>query len=135
MVAMFKRRVLEVLYDGDLDAERDVAQIVKQTHQRRETERKRLALPADPAATVGLAPRYRNASLGKLTVKKRGADTIFDVGEWQSTVASRKNLDGTQTFITTDAGTLRFQFLPGQQAGKPTLTLRDAQHEYVFVAE
>ncbi len=135
MVAMFKRRVLEVLYDGDLDAERDVAQIVKQTHQRRETERKRLSLPADPAATAVLTTRYRNASLGNLTVKKRGADTIFDFGEWQSTVASRKNLDGTQTFITADGGSLHFQFLAGQQAGKPTLTLHDAQHEYVFVAE
>ena len=132
---MFSRRVLEVLYDGELEAERDVAQIVKMMHQTREAERKRLALPADPAATAKLATRYRNASLGTLTVKKRGADTIFDVGEWQSAVASRKNVDGTQTFITTDAGVFRFQFLPGEQAGKPTLTLRDAQHEYVFVAE
>jgi CubicO group peptidase (beta-lactamase class C family) len=135
VVAMFSRRVLEVLYDGELEAERDVAQIVKTMHQIRETERKRLALPADPAATAKLATRYRNASLGTLTVKKRGADTIFDVGEWQSAVASRKNVDGTQTFITTDAGAFRFQFLPGEQAGKPTLTLRDAQHEYLFVAE
>ena len=40
-----------------------------------------------------------------------------------------------QTFVTTDAGAFRFQFLPGEQAGKPTLTVRDAQHEYVFVAD
>jgi len=135
MVGMFNRRVLEVLYDGDLDAERDVAQLVKQTHQRREVERKHLTLPADAAATAKLATRYRNASLGSLTVKKRGDDTIFDFGEWQSAVASRKNPDGMQTFVTTDAGAFRFQFLPGEQAGKPTLTVRDAQHEYVFVAD
>jgi hypothetical protein len=33
---------------------------------------------------------------------KDGQATAFDVGEWKSTVASRKNDDGTISFITID---------------------------------
>jgi hypothetical protein len=58
--------------------------------------------------------------------------TIFDLGEWQSTVASRKNDDGTTSFITIDPGTDGFEFVVGDRAGKRVLIIRDGQHEYVF---
>ncbi|MBU06554.1 MAG: hypothetical protein CME13_01070 [Gemmatimonadetes bacterium] len=39
----------------------------------------------------------------------------------------------TVSFVTTDAGVAGFEFVVGS-SGEPTLTLRDAQHEYVFTA-
>jgi hypothetical protein len=47
-------------------------------------------------------------------------------------VASRKNDDGTTSFITIDPGTDGFEFVVGERAGKRVLVIRDGQHEYVF---
>jgi hypothetical protein len=56
---------------------------------------------------------------------------VFDFGEWRSEVASRKNPDGTVSFLTTVPGAIGFEFVVGTGAGR-TLVVRDAQHEYVF---
>jgi hypothetical protein len=47
------------------------------------------------------SPNYSNSSLGEIAVSTSGASTIFDFGEWKSEVASRKNPDGTISFVTT----------------------------------
>ena len=44
-------------------------------------------------------------------------------------------IDGTVSFKTLAPGISGLEFVVGTSAGKPTLTLRDAQHEYVFVGE
>jgi hypothetical protein len=51
---------------------------------------------------------------------------------WKSTVASRKDDDGTTSFITIDPGTDGFEFVVGERAGKRILIIRDGQHQYVF---
>jgi hypothetical protein len=56
---------------------------------------------------------------------------VFDFGEWKSEVGSRKNPDGTISFITTAPGVDGSEFVVGSST-KRTLTMRDAQHEYVF---
>jgi hypothetical protein len=43
------------------------------------------------------------------------------------------NPDGTTSFVTISPGVSFFGFVVGS-AAKPTLTQRDAQHEYVFEA-
>jgi len=70
--------------------------------------------------------------LGQLDVVRANSATTFDFGEWSSAVASRKNDDGTISMITIDPTNSGFEFVVGEKAGKRTLTLRDAQHEYVF---
>ena len=55
----------------------------------------------------------------------------FDFGEWQSEVASRKNPDGSTSFLTIRPGIMGIEFTVGS-GPKRTLLLRDAQHEYVF---
>jgi hypothetical protein len=45
-------------------------------------------------------------------------------------MASRKNPDGTISFLTIVPGFSGLEFVVGDK----TLTLRDAQHEYVFKA-
>ena len=68
---------------------------------------------------------------GDITVSTSGSSTVFDFDEWKSEVATRKNPDGTISFITIAPGVMGFEFVVG--AGpKRTLTIRDAQHEYVF---
>jgi hypothetical protein len=49
-------------------------------------------------------------------------------------MALRKNEDGTQSYVTIDPGVGGIEFVRDDKAAKPTLILRDAQHEYRFEA-
>jgi len=73
-------------------------------------------------------------ALGELNVRREGGSVAFDVGGWRSQVASRKNDDGTVSFITIDPSMVDgFNFVVGDRDGKRALIIRDAQHEYVFI--
>ena len=132
----FRRKLLELLFDGKPEADASVAAAARARLDELATERQQIVAPADPSEVAKLAPRYRNASLGELAVKKAGGATLFDMGEWKIDVGTRKNSDGTVSFVTIGAGFIGQNFVAGATAaGKRTLTLRDAQHEYVFEAE
>jgi CubicO group peptidase (beta-lactamase class C family) len=128
----FRRKLLEVLFDGKPEAEEDLASADKAFRDSIAAERKLLTIPADPAEVARLAPHYANDALGDITVRKAGGATIFDVGEWKSEVATRRNPDGSISFITTRPSVIGFELVVGTSGGKRTLTLRDGQHEYVF---
>ena len=98
-------------------------------------ERALLTVPPDPVEVAKLAADYRSAALGEIRVKK-GAETLFDFGELETPVASRKNPDGTVSFITTVPGFNGLELVGGSDAaGKRTLVFRDAQHEYTFTEQ
>jgi len=127
--SMFRRKLLEVLFDGRPEADADLAARAKTYFEVLAAERKLLTVPAAADLASGLASEYANAALGGIRVSREGAETVFDFGEWKSPVATRKNPDGTVSFLTTAPGILGFEFVLG--AGR-TLTVRDAQHEYKF---
>lgn len=131
---VFQRKLLEVLFDGRPQADADVVAQGKTFFDQLAATRKLLTVPADPAAVGALAKHYRNAALGEIAVGREGAATVFDVGEWKSEVASRKNPDGTVSFITIAPGINGFEFVVGGDGATKTLVTRDAQHEYVFAA-
>ncbi len=126
-----RRKLLEVLFDGHPEAEALLNADAKSFYADLAAERKLMTIPTDANESAKLAKHYTNASLGEITVSTSGASTIFGFGEWKSEVASRKNPDGTISFITTVPGELGFEFVVGSGARR-TLTIRDAQHEYVF---
>jgi hypothetical protein len=129
----FQRKLLEVLFDGRPEADADVAAQAKCFFDQLAADRKLLTVPADAADAARLGSRYANDALGDITVRRSGSAVVFDFGEWKSDVASRHNPDGTVSFITIAPGIAGLEFVVG--AGqKPTLTIRDAQHEYVFAA-
>ena len=130
LLGPFRRRLLEVLFDGKPEAVDNLLTSVKQFKANVAKNRERLTIPADPAAAAKLAARYHNAALGSITVKAGNGAPVFDFDEWKSTVASRKNDDGTLSFVTIDPPG-GFEFVV---AGN-TLVLRDSQHEYVFTPE
>ena len=101
----------------------------------RAAERKLLVVPADAAEVGKLARRYKNDALGEIAVSTASGATTFDFGEWKSDVATRKNPDGTISFITTVPGMSGFEFVVGKGTPKRTLVIRDAQHEYVFTEQ
>jgi len=128
----FRRRLLEVLFDGKPEAVADVASRAATHKAALAKDRERLVVTPDPAAVSGLAKHYSSKELGDLGVLTNDGTTTFDLGEWKSTVASRKNDDGTTSFITIDPGTDGFEFVVGERGGKRVLVIRDGQHEYRF---
>jgi CubicO group peptidase (beta-lactamase class C family) len=126
----FRRKLLEVLFDGRLEADALLKADAKSFYTALAADRKLLTIPADANESAKLARHYVNASLGEITVSASGS-TTFDFGEWKSEVGSRKNPDGTVSFITTAPGMTGAEFVVGSGA-KRTLIIRDAQHEYVF---
>jgi CubicO group peptidase (beta-lactamase class C family) len=132
MRGAFERKLLEVLFDGKPEADADVAARAKAIDAEIKKDRERLGIPADPAVVAKLAKRYAGKELGTVDVKAKGKDAVFDFGEWSSTVASRKNDDGTVSMITIDPGKGGFEFVVGEKDGKRVLTVRDMQHEYVL---
>ena len=128
----FWRKLLELMFDGKPEADAQLAAAEAQRKAEIAKARERLVVPADAGEAGKLAPRYVNAALGELNVGKQGSAVVFDVGEWKSTVASRKNDDGTISFITIDPTIDGFEFVVANKDGKRTLVLRDAQHEYAF---
>jgi CubicO group peptidase (beta-lactamase class C family) len=127
----FSRKLLEVLFDGKPEADNLMKADANNFFTELAAERKRMTIPADPAESDKLAKHYSNASLGDIAVTTSDSGTVFDFGEWKSEMASRKNPDGTISFITIVPGVEGSEFVVGMNA-KKTLTLRDAQHEYVF---
>jgi CubicO group peptidase (beta-lactamase class C family) len=132
LLGPFRRRLLELVFDGKLEAAADVASHAATHKAELAKDRERLVIPAAPPLVAGLAKHYSSKELGDLAVLTQDGVTIFDLGEWKSTVATRKNDDGTTSFITIDPGTDGFEFVVGDRAGKRVLVIRDGQHEYVF---
>ena len=128
----FRRKLLEVLFDGRAEAAAQVDANAKAYYESLATERKLLTVPADAAESAKLADRYANAALGEIRASRKDGVTTFDFGEWRSEMASRRNPDGTISFLTTAPGGTGFEFVVGAAGGKRTLVTRDAQHEYVF---
>jgi CubicO group peptidase (beta-lactamase class C family) len=129
---LYRRKLLEVLFDGKPEADAEVGAQARTFFQQLAAERKLLTVPADPAEAGKLAGRYVNDALGEVTVRQAGGVTSFDFGEWRSEVASRRNPDGTVSFITTVPGMSGVELVVGGAGGQRTLITRDAQHEYVF---
>jgi CubicO group peptidase (beta-lactamase class C family) len=129
----FSRKLQEVLFNGRPEADAELGSAAKNFFAQITADRKKLVVPANPQDAAKLGVHYKNAALGGLEVQHSGTKTTFDFGEWKSEVASRRNPDGTTSFITISPGVSGFEFVVGAGA-KKTLTTRDAQHEYVFDA-
>jgi CubicO group peptidase (beta-lactamase class C family) len=130
---LYRRKLLEALYDGKPEADAQVAAQGKTFYEELAAERKLMTVPADAAEGAKLAGKYTNPALGDIVVTHPDGTTVFDFGEWKSPMASRKNPDGTVSFLTIRPGGEGFEFVVGSGA-KKTLTIRDGQHEYVFDA-
>jgi CubicO group peptidase (beta-lactamase class C family) len=129
--SLFQRKLLEVLFDGRPEADADAASQAKAYFNELAAERKLLTVPAEPAEAAKLAKGYHNDALGGISVSQSNGITTFDFGEWRSEMATKKNPDGTVSFITTRPGVVGFEFVVGSGPAR-TLIVRDGQHEYVF---
>jgi CubicO group peptidase (beta-lactamase class C family) len=133
LTGLLQRRLLEVLFDGKLEAAEQARMAVSQRAANIAKFRERLVVPPDSTEAGKLAPQYASSALGTLRVRTQDGATIFDFGNWRSAVASRKNDDGTVSFISIDPTIRGFNFVVGEKDGKRALMVRDSQHDYAFV--
>lgn len=128
----FERRLMELMFDGQAQAEATAKAGAKADREGFEAFRKQLQVPGDAAALAALAPRYHNAALGELVVTRKDGKAWFDVGAFSSEVATMPQPDGSLAFVTIDPVALGFLFVRADQDGVRRLIVRDGQHEYVF---
>ncbi len=128
----FRRRLLELLFDGEPVAEADLARFAILDRAAVAEDRERLTVPADRAAAAALATEYRSAALGMLRVARDGERIWFDFGGWRSEVASLADGRGGISFITISPGLAGFVFEPTVRDGKRLLVTREAQNAYEF---
>ena len=129
----FRRKLLEVLFDGKPEADDDVAAAAKAMQERIAAERKLLTVPPDPARGREARRALRERGARRDRRDRTGDKTVFDFGEWKSEVASRKQPRRHGLVPHHDRpGFDGLEFVVGGGAGKRTLVFRDAQHEYTF---
>jgi CubicO group peptidase (beta-lactamase class C family) len=129
-----QRKLLELVFDGKPEADERVKVAAANRRAEAAETRERLTLPVPAAAVKKLARRYASPELGNIQVQRQGAKVTFQFSHWHSEVALRKNEDGSQSYITIDPGISGIELVRDDKAARPTLILRDAQHEYRFVA-
>ena len=129
-----QRKLLEVVFDGKPEADERLKVSIANRKAEAEKTRELLTLPIPANASKALAAAYVSPELGHIKISKKGSQVRFTFDHWNSEVALRKNEDGTQSYITIDPGIGGTEFVRDDKATKPTLVLRDAQHEYRFVA-
>lgn len=133
LAGLFRRRLLEVLFDARASAAEQAKAALAQRSAGLAKSRERLVVPADAAVSRALAADYASPTLGGLRVRRQDGATVFDFGTWQSAMASRRNDDGTTSLVSINPTIAGFTFVVGERDGKRALIIREAQHEHVFV--
>ncbi|MCL6698612.1 beta-lactamase family protein [Sphingomonas sp. NSE70-1] len=130
------RRLLEVLYDGQPEAERDVAAAAARIKAQAKSRRERLTYPGDGAVLSNLAGHYSDPSVGQITISDKGGQKWIKAGFVEGPIATRKNADGTTSIISVGPGNIGVDALVGTKDGKRTLTINDGQQtQYVYLED
>lgn len=128
----FPRKLMELLFDAEPEADSMVAAAVASERESREARRRAWDFPVKPEHAAVLASRYRNDLLGELRVENTGGNPVFHFAAFDMPMAARVNANGAVEF----AGAIPSPpppFVAGTSSTGRTLTLRDAQNEYVFM--
>jgi len=131
--AGFRRRLLEVLFDGEPIAANDLIDDAASARSEIAESRAQLTVPADPKAVQKLAKHYSSPELGNLDVHQESGVVSFEFGGWSSEVATVGSAEGGVTFVTISPGVDGYQFEVSEQDGRRRLVIHEEEREYVFV--
>jgi CubicO group peptidase (beta-lactamase class C family) len=136
MLAPVLRRLLEVMYNGQPEAEREVAAAAARTKAQAKARRARLTFPGDASVLANLAGHYSDPEVGQITISERGGQKWIKAGFVEGPIATRTNADGSVSIISAGAGSIGVDALVGKSGGKRTLTISDGQqHQYVYIED
>ena len=130
------RRLLEVLYDGQPEAARDITAAATRIKAQSTARRERLTYPGDAIVLGNLAGHYSDPSVGQITISEKDGQKWIKAGFVEGPIATRKNADGTMSIISVGPGSIGVDALVGTKDGKRTLTISDGQQtQYVYVQD
>lgn len=129
LAQLFKRRLLELLYDGAPKAAADLAAAIA----RRDAETGELAkaLQVPPPATIAdrLAARYTSPDLGTLTVDRADGELRLGFARGHARLAAMR--DDPATLVSIEPGLRGIKFTL-DDAAPPSIRLSDGQHDYRY---
>lgn len=133
MLAPFLRRLLEILYDGEPEAEQEIAVAAARIKAQAKARLARLTVPGDPAVVAELAGTYRAPDVGTITISDRDGGKWIKAGFVEGPAATRKNADGSVSLVSIGPGGIGVDALIGKSGDRRTLTINDGQqHQYVY---
>jgi CubicO group peptidase (beta-lactamase class C family) len=127
-----RRRLLEVLFDGNDLAKKNLTYALAQREKVMAKEREDVNFAPDAAWLGKFAGAYRHPALGRVDVRVADGVGTFDTGEWRSPLGRRFGADQVDKLVLTGAPWAGLELLPGTKNGSTTLTLQLAQQEYTF---
>jgi CubicO group peptidase (beta-lactamase class C family) len=132
MLGPFRRKLLEVIYDGKPEADAEIAAAAQNAKSAHEKLMKEIE-PSPPADIVAmLARNYVSPELGHLTVRKADGAVYFAFAGFENRMGLRKSKDGPIILESIDPTGLGTNFTVEKRDGKNALTIRDGQHEYIY---
>lgn len=135
MLGPFLRRLMEVVYDGRPEAAADIAAAAARQQTQAAARKARLTLPGDPAVIAGVASRYRSPEGLIVSISQKNGQPWLKAGFIEGPFATRKNADGSVSIVSSGPGLVGFDAQVGTNDGVRTLTVRDAQHDYVYAEQ
>lgn len=134
MLAPTLRRLLEILYDGQPEAARDVTAAATRIAAQAKAKRERLTYPGDAAVLAGLAGHYSDPTVGQITITEKNGQKWIKAGFVEGPLATRKNADGSVSIVSVGPGSIGVDALVGTKDGKRTLAINDGQQtQYLYV--
>lgn len=130
------RRLLEVLYDGQPEAARDITAAASRIQVQAKAKRERLTYPGDATILGNLASHYSDPSVGQITISEKNGQKWIKAGFVEGPIATRKNADGSISIISIGPGNIGVDALVGAKDGKRTLSINDGQQtQYMYVED
>jgi CubicO group peptidase (beta-lactamase class C family) len=131
-ISAVRRRLVELLFDADEEAEKALAFNLKQLAESIKKQLAEITLNPDAALVEPLTGGWTNPRLGAITIRREGTGFMLDAGEWKAPVGEHKDQAGTRRIILTGPPFAGLAFWPQETDGKRTLLFETAQQKYVF---
>ena len=127
-----RRRLVELLFDADEEAEKGLAFGIKQQAENIKKQLTEITMIPEAAFVEPVLGRWTNPRLGTIELRRERAGVTLDVGEWKSTVGEHKDQSGVRRLILTGPPFAGLAFWPQSSGARPTLLFETAQQKYVF---
>jgi CubicO group peptidase (beta-lactamase class C family) len=130
--AAVRRRLVELLFDADEEAEKALAFGLKQTADAIKRQMEEITLTPEATFIDPLIGRWTNPRLGTIEFRRNADGVVFDAGEWQAPVGEHKDKSGARRILLTGPPFAGLAFWPQTNEGKPGLLFETAQQKYWF---
>jgi CubicO group peptidase (beta-lactamase class C family) len=131
-MAAVRRKLIELLFDANEEAEKALAFGVKQNQEAIKKQMEEISLTTEAAFIDPVMGRWTNPRLGTIEIRREKDGVVLDAGEWRAAVGEHKDKAGTRRILLTGPPFAGLAFWPQTADGKQTLLFETAQQKYVF---